>query len=794
MSSAENQQYPFPIAPHSLSAGEHEMRDYHAAQAASRPPSDQTPYLTPYIGLRARLSQVWINRWTILLLLVLVRTLFAIASLDNSLGTARQQALSACTSVENVGSAMASMPHYLADGVNELTADGIEKAINGLMQGLILSVTGVEEIVVFVVNLLTSTYVCLLTFAIGGSLEIAIAVAEDVGNFLNSTVQDVGKDLGDTANDFQTAMNKFLAGIDDIGSVFAGHTLTPPTVDLNSSIAKLDSLQLPVGYDQGLSKLNSSIPTFAQVNNLTNTAIKIPFEEVKKLLNESLPKYTMNRSLFPVPAKEQLTFCSNDKGVDDFFDELICIERLAQKIFLVVILVFAILACIPMAYREIRRWRFMRQCARHITTDAHDPMDAVYLASRPYTSQAGLRVAQRFSSSRRKTLVRWSVAYATTVPALFVLSLAVAGLLGCLTQYILLKAIEKEVPVLENTVIGFADKVVGSLNNASEQWAVGVNDIINSTNTDINKDVLGWVNTTTTAVNDTLNVFVDGMMQGLNDTFGGTSLYEPVLEVFNCLVLLKVRGVEDALTWVSDNAYVDFPMIPVDTFSLGTLQKVSEAGNGSILDTTGTGSGATNLINDAINHVTTFIAKSIRQEAIISTCVLIIWFIIVLIGIIRAVFLMIKGGDDDGVYRSNVPKSPGPESQEKNHLDGFFSKSKNSGELARVPTYEQATAEKGDYTANKFKGQEYTLSARPLPTLQIDKATSPVLASGFTANPDERVGNVGGQNIEAAVRRPTHIRASSHGNLAVTSPIDPNPPGDFHKSPYLSDPFADSAR
>lgn len=794
MSSAENQQYPFPIAPHSLSAGEHEMRDYHAAQAASRPPSDQTPYLTPYLGLRARLSQVWINRWTILLLLVLVRTLFAIASLDNSLGTARQQALSACTSVENVGSAMASMPHYLADGVNELTADGIEKAINGLMQGLILSVTGVEEIVVFVVNLLTSTYVCLLTFAIGGSLEIAIAVAEDVGNFLNSTVQDVGKDLGDTANDFQTAMNKFLAGIDDIGSVFAGHTLTPPTVDLNSSIAKLDSLQLPVGYDQGLSKLNSSIPTFAQVNNLTNTAIKIPFEEVKKLLNESLPKYTMNRSLFPVPAKEQLTFCSNDKGVDDFFDELICIERLAQKIFLVVILVFAILACIPMAYREIRRWRFMRQCARHITTDAHDPMDAVYLASRPYTSQAGLRVAQRFSSSRRKTLVRWSVAYATTVPALFVLSLAVAGLLGCLTQYILLKAIEKEVPVLENTVIGFADKVVGSLNNASEQWAVGVNDIINSTNTDINKDVLGWVNTTTTAVNDTLNVFVDGMMQGLNDTFGGTSLYEPVLEVLNCLVLLKVRGVEDALTWVSDNAYVDFPMIPVDTFSLGTLQKVSEAGNGSILDTTGTGSGATNLINDAINHVTTFIAKSIRQEAIISTCVLIIWFIIVLIGIIRAVFLMIKGGDDDGVYRSNVPKSPGPESQEKNHLDGFFSKSKNSGELARVPTYEQATAEKGDYTANKFKGQEYTLSARPLPTFQIDKATSPVLASGFTANPDERVGNVGGQNVEAAVRRPTHIRASSHGNLAVTSPIDPNPPGDFHKSPYLSDPFADSAR
>lgn len=112
----------------------------------------------------------------------------AIASLDHDLGTARQQALSTCTSVERVGSAMASMPYYMSQGANELAASGIEKAINGLMEMLILTVTGVEEMVLFVIHLLTNTYLCLITMAVTGSLAVAITVAEDVGTLDRKSV------------------------------------------------------------------------------------------------------------------------------------------------------------------------------------------------------------------------------------------------------------------------------------------------------------------------------------------------------------------------------------------------------------------------------------------------------------------------------------------------------------------------------------------------------------------------------------------------------------------------------
>jgi len=738
-----------------------------------------------------------INRWTILLLLVLIRTLFAIASLDDNLGQARKQALSACTSVENVGSAMASMPHYMAQGVNELSAAGIEKAINGLMQGLIMSVTGVEEIVVFIINLLTSTYVCLITLAVGGSLHVAISVAEDVGNFLNSTIKDVGKDLGGAATDFENAMNGFLKDLDKISSAFSGKKITPPTIDLSGEITKLDGLQLPTDYDADLQKLNASIPTFAQVNNFTNSAIKWPFEEVKTLLNESLPKYTMNRSLFPVPDKQSLTFCSDNNGVNSFFDDLVRIEQLAKKIFLVVLIILAVLAMVPTAYRELRRYRFMKERAKLIKGDSYDSMDAVYLVSRPYTSTAGMKLAEPFKSSRRKTLVRWSVAYATTVPALFVLSLALAGLLGCLCQYILVKAIEKEVPNLENEVVGFADKVINQLNNASEQWAIGTNHIINDTNVKINEDIFGWVNTTTSAVNHTLNVFVDGMVDVLNDTFGGTILYEPILDVLNCLVILKVQGIEKGLTWVTDHAYIDFPMLPNDTFSLGTIQKVS--GSEADILNTGANGGAVDAIADAVYHVTNALYKAIRQEAIISTCVLLIWVIIALIGITRAGFLMFKGGDD-GVYAGPQPtgRDPPPGDKGGREMDDFLATG-----LPRVPTYEQAIRDSivpGDYSANKYNGQAYTLKPNPPPRLELH-GTSPILHTGFSPQP-EKLGNVNGQNVDAAIRRPTHIRASSHGDYGLTSPT--SPPYPTTNGPYLStsrpianekqNPFADPVR
>ncbi|EDN03792.1 plasma membrane fusion protein PRM1 [Histoplasma capsulatum] len=630
--------------------GEQEPNTFENGYRPSPPPGA----ITPYLGLRSRLSQIWFNRWTILLLLILARVLVAIGSLDGNLVSAKREALSACSSVESVGSTMASMPHYMAQGVNELTATGVEKAINGLMSMLELTVTGVEEIFVFFVNVMTQTYLCLITLVVSGMMNAAIDVLKKATEFLDDITGKLGNAIGDGISDFEDAIN----GFGDVINMF-GTKL--PKLNLDGPIKELENLSLPDGLTDDLNKLKEKIPNFEDVNNFTNNALRMPFELVKKLIRDEIDDYKFDRSVFPVPAKEQLQFCNEEGGIHSFFNKLASLTSTAKKIFIGVLVVSAILVCIPMAYREMRAWRGMKERSSLVRREAHDPMDVVYIVSRPFASAAGLKAATWFSGHRRQVLARWVVAYVTSPPALFLLSLGVAGLFSCACQAMLLTAVKKEVPSLTEQVGQFADKVFFALNNASEQWAVGTNRVIDDTNDDINQKVFGWVNQTTGSVNNTLNVFVDETSNVLNRTFGGTILYEPIKDVLHCLIGLKIEGVQKALTWVSVHAKVDFPNLANDTFSLRTLEKLSKD-NDSNADSflMNPGDKTTDKISEVVQRVTDSVESGIRTEAIISAVIISIWFAVLLMAIVRALTLW-YGADKNRGDGSGDSEFPHPE-------------------------------------------------------------------------------------------------------------------------------------
>lgn len=728
------------------------MRDYYAAQDAPRPTISQAAYLTPYLGLRARLSQIWINRWTILLLLVLIRTLLAVGSLDDGLDSARRQALSACTSVESMGSAMASMPHYMSQGVNELAASGVERAVNGLMSMLTLTVTGVEEIVLFVVNLLTQTYVCLITLAVSGSLRAALDVIEGAADAINGTLDSIADDISDGVDGFKQRVTDMFNGIEDgingVSDLFGGDDFEMPELDLTADLNKLRDFRIPSGLDQGLETLNRSIPTFDDVRNITSNLIRAPFQDLKRLINESVSAFEFNRSVFPVPQREQLSFCSESNGINDFFDSLVEIEVVARRVFIGVITTLAILACVPMAWREIKRWRLMQRRAQLVNRNAVDPLDVVYISSRPYSSTLGIKLANRYSNVRSQTLVRWAVAYATSTPALFVLSLGVAGLAACLCQYILLQAIKKEVPELTNQVGAFADQVVLSLNNASEQWALSTNRVILDTNAELNEEVFGWVNTSTTAVNETLNQFVDTMTDALDRFLGDGPLREPVQEVLNCLILLKIEGIQRGLTWVHDNAHIDFPLFPNDTFSLGAVASLTDSdADDSFLASPS--SVASDEISDAVVRMINKIEAGIREEAIISTCIILIWVIVVLIGFCRSAFFIVRPGKTRA------------EGGQAYHVDPATDNLR--GHDNYVPP---ATGAAPPYSPPVNHAAPYAIVPRPFPT--FEPATSE-----RDGDANEKLQHVGAsRNVGVAVTQPTHERKSSCGDVSAITPIE----------------------
>ena len=90
--------------------------------------------------------------------------------------------------------------------------------------------------------------------------------------------------MSNTVGAFDNAYNEFIAKLGSSLTGLLGSSVNPPTINLNSTLDAMNNLQLPSNLDQGLAKLNSSIPTFAQVQNFTDNAIRFPFEEVKQFL------------------------------------------------------------------------------------------------------------------------------------------------------------------------------------------------------------------------------------------------------------------------------------------------------------------------------------------------------------------------------------------------------------------------------------------------------------------------------------------------------------------------------
>lgn len=613
---------------------------------------------TPYLGLRSRLSQVWFNRWSLLLFLVFLRVLLSTNGLNTDMESARREALSSCTGVESMGSAMASMPHYLSKGVNELAASSVEAAVRALEKTVLMLITGIQEIIIFVVHMFTSTYLCLIMLAINSSIGAVTDAAKAIVEAAEKGAKAIFDEINDEKGDFESAINKVTEKISSVPNFF-GANIEIPKLRL-PSLDKLKDFSVANEVGADLDNLKENIPNFKEVQDAADNVIKKPFALLKvksqprafdeqsltlhqEAVNSSLTVYEFDRNVFPVPAKEQLTFCSDNPAINNFFDGLVKTIDVTKKIVFGVVLSLVFIFMPIMGYLEWRSHRKTDERARNIIPIAKERSEPAFyidvsnILGRPYPTGAGLALSDRYRERKpnRATLIRWAVSYVTSPPVLFVLALGIAGLLGVLAQYVVLRKVESETPKLAAEVGEFAGIVVQKLQGASEKWATSTNGVISDTNAELNKELFGWVQTGTTAVNDTLNTFVDEMEKGLDEVFGNGPLKEPIKEVINCLIGLKIAGIQKGLTWAKEHAQIAFPTLPKDTFSVGASDSILPESANAESFLADPGSKATDKITNSLARLTDKWKETLIVEAIINACIIGIWVICVFIALGR---------------------------------------------------------------------------------------------------------------------------------------------------------------
>ena len=139
-----------------------------------------TTTLKPYLQLPHLLSLTWLAYPILSLLFVAFRLQLSSSASQDAIANAKGDLLTSCKAAERAATAAASMPRYMAIATNQQFADAANGTMNAAREALVLSLTVMETIINFIVDIYRSTFLCFLELVVRGGLAIIIGAVQAV--------------------------------------------------------------------------------------------------------------------------------------------------------------------------------------------------------------------------------------------------------------------------------------------------------------------------------------------------------------------------------------------------------------------------------------------------------------------------------------------------------------------------------------------------------------------------------------------------------------------------------------
>ncbi len=542
------------------------------------------------------------------LIFVASRLLSSSSDLDDSVASAKAKLLTGCFNLEHTASLAASFPHFLASATNLQLAQSVTSTVQGAARVFDLSLTAIEKILTYIVSSYRSLFLCFMELLVRGALAVLIEAVQLISDAVTAAAQGVRAAIQDAVQGVNVVLSTAVTGINDVVGVFGQH-INPPHIGV-PSLTALENITLPHEIQDGLLKLNATLPTLQQLKDKMDSLIQTPFEQMKADVNATLGNFTFNHTVFEVPQMQNVTFCDriDTSPLDDLGRDL----KKTVKWGLVLLMLLALAVLVVGVVKEW--WSYEREIkgvertrgvwlAQNggLQSQYHDKdgtmsggkeavaggvpqqdvlktenlMSILTISRHPLVSSLSQSFCDRVGIRTRRAQDRlsWLLSFVTHPASLACLFSGLLGLLTVTLQLFLIhrlttnstSSIDTSLTHLSNDVLSLID---ATSRNASLAFSSSANSIITTVETELNDHVFRWVDTTTTTMNDTLNEFLDGITSTLNDTFGNTPFNAPLQTFVQCILGQKVRGIEKALTWIHDNAYVNFTLVPDDVLEV----------------------------------------------------------------------------------------------------------------------------------------------------------------------------------------------------------------------------------
>lgn len=617
-------------------------------------------YRRPYLNFKEKITQLLVNPYSVVLVLFIIKLYFFLTSLVNSLEQAQLQTHLMYNGLEKYASNLVSFPHYMTQASNLMIAKSLESANKGLVKTLQLMVTASESLIFFIIELSIGTYACLLTAAIDDTAIAALNATESIISVANETLVLFARDLNDGLQDLTTVINEVIGTVDDTGDALkhlfgtSSKSTNTSAIDngikhVNLTISNMQNWQISSSINDKIEKLKDEIPDFADVQNYTQNIIDIPFKELKRQVSTHLNK-TFDATEMYVPNKTKLDFSDGKEEIDKLFSHLVSVAKTTTHVIMGIVAFLILVFLIYQFYIELKDWARILDASRHLNyaNESYSSSSAkkkynievIKTIQDRKSSFVGSIITEKIFRIKNPVLannVRWVISYAASPILLPFLLLGLLGIASVVCQYIILHLINKidfessGSEILSKT----QTEIYTSFNDSMNSWTNETNNYILNYQDDVNDNVFAWVDTAAMSINDTVTAFDKKMNDALDSIFEGTPLYTPIQQIVGCVVESKLKKIEKAMTWITENVQLEMPELdPKEIIS--NIASIKAAGANDSFD-----ENIEDFKNEAkqmIKKVLEFYKKQCKLLLYISAIILLIWFFFVLIGLVILFF------------------------------------------------------------------------------------------------------------------------------------------------------------
>lgn len=568
-----------------------------------------------YLNLAELLSQIWLDRHVILIVLLILKIFLFTRLLMAALKANQILTKQLCEAMNDLLNLALLLPEQISQVVNIVLGSVMENLQEIIIMLLNLSISILKGLIAFMINLYLGTLACLCTAFVKGALDILVDVTKLIVDAVDEVVNTVLSLFNSAMGALGTLIDGMIKAYEAVASLFSSKdssSVTTAILKVNLTISALHDISIPTTFIDVLTNLSNDIPDFedllADLAGLVTHPLDLLSYEIGNLTSFSSLGLSEIRNV----SYNSLTNTCNE--IDLVFEKTM---RNTTKLSNTVILGLGLAILLVLAlisWLTYLGWNRKKRIIEELTVELnHIRIGNILTKNRI--------VFSLFNVSDPR--LKWILNYITTPVALSCFLLGAAGLGAVGLQYLVLCVVGRQFKNLlkdfnANSVV--QDLLLETVNYLNETLHA-LQNLLDQANTKL----FGSITTASTKLYNTLVEAEVSVNDTISQIFGSTPFASPLRTVVYCTIGRKLDKIEDGLNWISENLQIPFPTLTHDD-----LQEIANLGVTKSVSAT---SDIASFVAESIQALVKSYKQVLKTELIAACAFFGIWIVIVVVGL-----------------------------------------------------------------------------------------------------------------------------------------------------------------